>query len=415
MQSPIDTGRELTRRGGTGHARVVTPAGPLRGRIAGSMFATSVFALVLWKLRFDIDLRGSWQLTEILINYAGGFVRRGLLGQCLLVLARHTGWDVEVVVRHGVFLMTIVNAFFVVFVTLAVRPVLTRTALLLSPAVLLFVIYDEGAYARKDVVVTLLIALHATVTISVRERPLQRERYERWAKYALPAALSVSILVHEAAALFVTHHLLLLAHTLRRGPKPNEWLLLLLPTGTAFLATVVFHGDAGTARMICDSWKAVWEAVDCGGGIGALSWDFRQARFLSWALWYLRRPALYYLAYFCLSIAPVLPLLRRSGGEEAAGVLSGVLSVAAAVAPMALFAMGWDWGRWIHLYTVSLLCVAIGRGGGMRAARRTRLPWKFCGWLCVAGYVSLWTLPYCCAVTSNTTALEKVRQILAGG
>lgn len=60
------------------------------------IYCIFVFAL-LYKLVVQLFIKygyESWQISEFLINYQGGFVRRGLTGEILLFLTKNFGIDI---------------------------------------------------------------------------------------------------------------------------------------------------------------------------------------------------------------------------------------------------------------------------------------------------------------------------------
>lgn len=61
------------------------------------MLAYLVICIICWKICIGtivtIDVVDSFRLSEFLINFQGGYVRRGLVGELLFVLSSHTGLD----------------------------------------------------------------------------------------------------------------------------------------------------------------------------------------------------------------------------------------------------------------------------------------------------------------------------------
>ena len=73
---------------------------PVGKLVIGSTVAMlwGAMGLTLWSQIHVGYSKSSWQFSDWLINYQGGFVRRGLLGQLLLVANQRFGLDPYVVV-----------------------------------------------------------------------------------------------------------------------------------------------------------------------------------------------------------------------------------------------------------------------------------------------------------------------------
>jgi len=229
----------------------------------------SAFMAVYCVLLFYVGLREmqgnvlnfnrNFEISDFLINYQGGFVRRGLCGELIHVVCRWFEADPRCVV------LPLVCVCYVLLVWLFVRKFRQRglcwwllpMSIILSP---LFLI-------RKDCMMLLAFLLLLGIARKMRTG---------WAKVALlNAVLMLMLSVHEAFAFF---SLPVLALWLRResGPGLRGWLPL-LPSAVWFLVLSAFKGDAQVAQTIHDSWSPFVSAADWGekpfGGIGAISWE----------------------------------------------------------------------------------------------------------------------------------------------
>jgi len=72
--------------------------------VAYTVFLVSLCFLFLRQFLKSYDLlstcgKGTWNITEFLINYQGGFVRRGLIGEILFFFAKNFNINVEVTIK----------------------------------------------------------------------------------------------------------------------------------------------------------------------------------------------------------------------------------------------------------------------------------------------------------------------------
>ncbi len=349
----------------------------------------------------------AWNTSELYINYAGGFVRRGLLGELLRLTASITGLP-PLALGASAFAVLYL-AFAVLYVALVHTTVKSRGMfwlLVLSPAAIMFPVYDPEAYLRKEVIACTLILAHAFWVL----RRGGAARSPVWFEVLLAVALVVSTLVHEIQIFLLGFHAALLW-----AGGTGRWWRRLWPVVPAMLllpAVMWFHGNARQAALICASWPG----IDCGGinAIQALGWDVRGY------LWYLLRPMLEgqgvvqtYAFAFALALVPVYLLARRvdAAGKSWRAPLAPALL--ALVPVLALFSMGWDWGRFIHVGVVhSTVCFLALAGVEGREAPRLGSAGSRAGAVLAAvlvvAYVAGWRLPPARPTTSLAGGLADV-------
>jgi hypothetical protein len=334
-------------------------------------------------------LAGSdWNSSEWMIDYAGGFVRRGLSGAFLAHVMRLTGWGffplwttITTVTYLGL------CAYIVVVSWRLGGPAVWRFALLLNP-ILLVSAADFGSIARKDA----LFVWATLLNVFLGHYVLQHERTRRSARprhtlLVLSAALLTSVtlaLLHEGIFLFAWFPLnfTVLAYILSQLRFSGRSVALLLtltfaPALFAVAAGASRHGDAQTAQAICLSWRSFAIPTVCSPGdsfppaVDALSWNL--SRGMSYSLKYAWRfPA--YLPMFAVAgsveIIAILVLVRTAKLEHLLALL-----VFPFAASLPLFLLGEDWGRWLCLPATSSLMVMLSNQ--LRPAVYCSLPAAF--------------------------------------
>jgi hypothetical protein len=136
-------------------------------KLSPGLIVIGLFALVFvslefraW-LHFSNDFPGSYVWSELLINYQGGVVRRGLLGEIAFELDR--------VVPAKLFFSVIVCTLYALtalWIANRVRRInnyFIAGFFLLSPRLLLFPLYDSNAFGRKDIFI--LAAFCASLSV----------------------------------------------------------------------------------------------------------------------------------------------------------------------------------------------------------------------------------------------------------
>jgi hypothetical protein len=314
----------------------------------------------------------SYQVTDWIISFGGGFLRRGLSGQLLLLAQRALGrFDL------GAFaLMLTALSVWAVALAVLVRakrlPLAPGLALAFSPLLYpLFVYWDPNAVARKDVLAILFVLLLLLLA--------------RWRHSAMPAllmlvsavGLPLLTLSHEALILFVLPaDLWLLALVL--WPRQRALLPLLLrlalvalPGLLAFAAVSLFgaYPSAERVQAMCSSWQPLQPELICQPLPDPFLALVDPQRFmreipLAWAgQWRNYRRLLVALAYLLALFLVVLPLVLQAGDSRGAGLASlrrrsGLVALICLLPTLPLYAISTDYGRWLST-TVSIAVLVL--------------------------------------------------------
>ncbi|RYD78636.1 MAG: hypothetical protein EOP53_10890 [Sphingobacteriales bacterium] len=250
----------------------------------------------------------SWPVSEFLINYQGGFLRRGLLGETLFLLAKNFNINVEWTIKiFCIFCFAIVCIFFV-------KAFLKKgyTLYILPICFFLGMGAFSGFWLRKDYLMVFFLIAALWTYKSKLSTPM---------KILAINILAITILlIHESFAFFSLPILFLLFFNDYRNKVFLQRIMLsivaLLPSGLTFLLTLHYHGDIKIAQIIWDSWAAVAnlnasELTDSShGALSAIGWSRESAfnmhfktNFLmkdmsvfSAVFWGMTLPIIYYIA-----------------------------------------------------------------------------------------------------------------------
>ena len=213
----------------------------------------------------------SWPISEYLINYQGGFVRRGILGEILFFFASNINFNVEWAVKIICLIcLVFVSSFFI-------KSFLKKgySLYLLPLCFFLGGMITSGSWVRKDFlmmsffIVILLIWNYNNKDVSL------------FIKLVLINLLLVFIiLTHEVVVFFSLPILFLLFFDLYKNKKVFVAIVLsflsLSPSILAFLVALFMHGDQETAQTIWDSWQILFgqetSDVPFYSAIGAIGW-----------------------------------------------------------------------------------------------------------------------------------------------
>ncbi len=379
-----------------------------RKRRLFGLYLCFVGACSLWTGAGMARAMDSWILGDWLINYSGGFVRRGLSGTLALLLHRASGIPVEWVIYALEASLLLVFLVSVYRLTKGIRWTYWMIALLVSPATLAFTVLDpHDAGLRKELI--LFAALAVTICVLVSER---------WKGWQVSAALSFvlvgMLLSHKGLAVGIPYFFAAVA--IQTMSVRRAVVICAIPfalSGIVCVVVISHHGNLAIAQAICRSAGGTLgsEAPKlfhpsggfCGGAISWFQLNAQQERELIAPLIQQFGLVKLYRLLVVPTFAPIIALMilfyRRDRLRYEVRLVAGcaVVSLAAAVP---VFYVGLDWGRWFHLQVICLMLLALMMdrkaaahpvaawgtkkyGAGVRAFAR----------LALVLYATTWTLP----------------------
>jgi len=371
-----------------------------RYRLLFSVYLSFVALVTFCYGILNVYVKSNWVMGDWLINYRGGFVRRGLPGE----VALRAGRLLHVSPMYIVLLMQLLAygaAFYSVWRLLA------RTnwsawvlVMLVSPATLAFQVLDPIAGFRKE---EILIGGLGLLLVALVERPPAGA----WLVLYLAVLGVFSALSHESLILFAPY--LFAAVAIGLGSVSGALRICALPL--ALMGACGFFvkghiGDIATAKQICASLGyAVTDPLPpmCRGAIAYLANDQSVAR---------RETAGYIHTFHYFALYPLVTLLAvapfamawvalwRYVSLRRSLLVLAVAALASATASVVLFVYAEDWGRWIyiHLFCIFLLLLFIDYRRQVVPDIPPALPpgraLRLAVILAVAVYATCWDLPH---------------------
>lgn len=292
----------------------------------------------------------AYQTGDWLINYGGGFVRRGLFGQFLLTVSPSSTFGLVLLICIQAILYLSIFSFFA-YVLLSRKASWLLTVLICSPAGICFYGWDLSAFGRKEVIGYFTLVL-LTVRLAIQHRKLL-------SNFLLVASLLIwifGVLSWEPTSLLLPFvHLILRAHN--SPAQSTRWekfarLSFLLTGGFGLVVSMIRKGNSEIALQICDKLRnSGYQGKDiCSGAIEAIGWTSQFTLNLvreSFPLYF------WFLPLFAFSIYPLIQSRILVGFERYA--LISFLPI------FSLFIVVNDYGRWFTMYYTSLLITLIAR------------------------------------------------------
>ena len=216
----------------------------------------------------------TYSVTDYLVNYEGGFVRRGLAGHILFKLAESNIADPQNIILAISIFSYLTFVFYNFWQICKIRKLnnLSLLIFLFSPSLTLFPLNDTAAFERKEILFLPLLVLHL-FSFSVRSL----ETYKILSFLLVSILGSIFILIHEGLFFLGMPISLALVYT-RISPtlgfhKSIRLLLLyLIFPSIALFASTIFSGNFLTASKICQSWLKYINNLSCEPLPGAIGW-----------------------------------------------------------------------------------------------------------------------------------------------
>ena len=323
------------------------------GRLGLLLFLEVVFIYTAYLGFLLFRFNDTWLLGDWLINYEGGFVRRGVTGEIFLLLSGLTDLPPMLFVVFAQLACYLVYLYFAWRLLDRQDRLLPFLLLIVSPFIFLFQVYGPGGGFRKEVLFFALLAWLAFASIN-----RSRESFDR-VFIAAMLGYPLLILSHEMLAIYMPWIVALYVRD-----RPFSWPLvrrlglLIAPSVVAFALAMRFPGSAETVAAICDSLgryafdrcvdagPIAWLQVDTAFGIGKVS----------------QKIANHYLPVYAaatlfalIAYVPLASRLRRMWQNR----LMMLLIASSVLGSLALFVVAIDWGRFIYIHLVALFLVLL--------------------------------------------------------
>ena len=344
-------------------------------------FSAGVAILFIFALyQYSSELIGliTYTTSDWLINYQGGLVRRGFIGQLIYSLT-NTRSNTLLLLFSLQITIALVTLFLILRVFFSTEKTTPWLLFLLSPAFFIsYFLYDTHSALRKENLVFLAMAIlvNGLLGKTIKTPYL----------FAALTIYSIAVLSHEIAS-FCLPFFLYPLYIFRRN---NGYPPILLKIGLSFcvvsvlglILAILFKGNSLIVEKICASLlqRGLEEAL-CGYSIPFLASNTVEA--YTYVLTQVsKRP--YIPLYFICLLLSAIPFLLSSWVRLRSTQLLLVIGV---VSFVPLFLTGIDWGRWIYVFVVLVtLCLF------WYATQKPIQLSKISPWI-VFIFVSAWTLP----------------------
>lgn len=301
-----------------------------------TLFATTYILGSLSLLKALLNGGDPWRFGDWLINYNGGFVRRGLFGTLLYALPTQGTAILFIVFMVQVFLYGYV---FWNFTKCALGKSVSwkDIAILCSPAAICFVGWDVNSFGRKEILgfATLFFLKNGN-----RGHGLNQQRMILATIFFIGA-----IFASEVNFVFLPSFTILMYQNAGTRKLNFTMIIISVITFFGFLLQIYNTGSRNIAGEICRKWSIEKHLSDnlCRGSIDALGSSIEDSLNNFVSLGTVRLP------YLLLLATGLIPLVSSKWAKK-----NKIYLVSTLVFSMPLYVVAVDYGRWIYMTITQL-------------------------------------------------------------
>lgn len=341
-----------------------------------------------------------FNMGDWLINYNGGFIRRGFLGTSIIYLSQINN------LNPGINTIIFQIIFYTIFFWYSYKllkkqqTILPYIFLIFSPFIFTFQINDIGGGFRKEIIYFALFAFLVFKSLEKNDNSFKKIFYASLLLY------SFLILTHEIFIIFLPYILIIFTQKYRVTKKNFLTLLLFLaPSIIAFIAVIFSYVNNNV-----DSNAIFLTLANQNYPIekGAIYWLKTNSTF---NLNFVMENINAYHYYFTYSLALTLGIvgfipLSKKLYNIFINKISLFLILISILGSIPLFIVAADWGRFIYIHLVSWFLLSLLNTQQIEYKKTFH---NFNTSILIFLYFSFWHIPHCC---SNTIFINKNNNII---
>ena len=319
---------------------------------------------------FHSSISFDWTFEDWLINYEGGFVRRGLSGEIISRISnffvgesKQFYFGIQIHFAYFYILSILCLIFYVLLFKFLKKEKLNfqNLFIILSPLSISFIIYNFAAIGRKEVLFFIIFLLFIFLLSSIKKRELSI--------FFLIIFFPLILLLHEGLIFFISAFLVIFLFEINTMNKKfilSSVLIFVLLSFGVFMLTAIFKGNSTQVEAICLSLSS-YPLEDCFGlsAIGTLSSSLAPATSgnefnILWARVFKDKYLFYYPIFAIIAFYPLIKssfnyCFNISVGNKIYKLNFSTIAIIYFVNSLPLYIFTHDWGRWLHINYILLM------------------------------------------------------------
>lgn len=356
------------------------------------LITISLFVILFNTYLFVLD-KSVYQYSDWLINYQGGFVRRGLLGEFFFQTHKLLSISLDLVLLFFVFLFYSIFYLNLISIFKKIKINLLDLFILFSPLSFFYPAFEQKVSGRKDIIFLFSLAIFLKFIKKIKF-------YKQ--KYLIIFFIFLCSLSHSGFILFSAFFVLIfiLQNTERTF---KELIFQLIPvffsTILCLLLILNFSKlDPVSISNLCGSIKDYLPNCSKQDYITTLTWSYEKNSFLAKNLWYM--PGYYFFTllvaaiFFCFILYKINTIkLRKKKVQFKYFFYLTIIST------LPIYFIGIDYGRYLHITYLSLIVIIYSFNKKLNFDNSFFQNLKINRFILVLFifiYGFTWTMPHCC-------------------
>ena len=370
------------------------------------------FLVSSFKFYEIIQLKNGWQYSDWLINYQGGFTRRGLIGEIIFKIHQISSMRLEyllfftVIILYSIFhihLLKIIKSLKIQFLDLLI---------ILSPLSFFYPVMESKVVGRKEIIFFTCFILMIQYLKNVE---FKRQKY-----FIISSALITS-LSHSGLFLFSSYFLVFfwIINLKRPFKLIIKESIFIISSLSAIFGIIIYQSSIDVnISAICSSLSLVYE--NCGKTyyISTLNWSLSDNLEVRKIWNTVSNFNLFYLIAFIFSFFPIIFYFFNSKFNYNLIKLNPIfLLLIPIISTIPIYIIASDWGRYYFwTYISSLLIYFYCKKYKVIEFKKTRINKlfrnRFSIFLIVFLYGFTWTVPHCCGNNFKLIYQKPIENIL---
>ncbi len=190
-----------------------------------------------------------WQYADWLINYQGGFIRRGLIGELLFTIQNFLSLDLDILVLCFVILLYLVLTIVLIKSVRYLENSKIDTLIFLSPGFFLYPIMNSEIIGRKEIFLFVILGLFVFLEKYIKDRYL----------LGLTIFIVLVLSLTHTGLLFYSPYLLFLFFLIKvyRNKKTSFFEILIISISLLIIFSLIYFNQGSKDQVIeiCNSIK----------------------------------------------------------------------------------------------------------------------------------------------------------------
>ena len=351
--------------------------------------------IIVFNFAFFVIERSPFQYSDWLINYQGGFIRRGLPGEIFYQLYKLTNIPLDLIVFISVSLLYVFFAVYFIKIISKIKLNFLNLLIIFSPLSFLYPVMEQKVSGRKDIIF-LFLAISLTMF-------LEKIKFEHQ-KYIIIFFVLISAFSHTGFVVFTPIFFLLFIITNYKNSlsKIFKELIIISFFSIIPIILILFNTsiDNQSISKICDSIGSFLPNCGQDDYIETVNWSLKYATELNDKLWIKDNYASFYTLIFLFANAPLIYAFYISKLNKKYSFILNPIFIFIFINLMSfpIYFVGVDYGRYMHITYLSLVIFyfkALSTKFFVISEKFSNIK-KPIALLIIFLFGFTWTVPHCC-------------------